>query len=225
MIHRRALCVFLSFWLYYFRFYAHGGVFFILTQFPKVPFLNVCLRLYDSKTEEVLSGPSNPVRGTADHLGPLAPNLLAQARTLDVIFDPLLKFDKHIKTVVKRCFCSEDCNKRFTFLWPGLLKQPLFVNQPHLACSWSRMLTLMLLTGTRKRDSTTPVLVSLHWLPVKFRSEALLLVFKALHGLMPQCISELHPSNTRSLRSPRSGASCCPSIQTQASSSRTQVFL
>lgn len=47
-----------------------------------------------------------------------------------------------------------------------------------------------LLTGTRKREHITPVLASLHWLPVKFRIDfkILLYVFKALHGCAPQYI-------------------------------------
>lgn len=39
-----------------------------------------------------------------------------------------------------------------------------------------------LLTGTRKYESVSPVLASLHWLPVEFRVENLM-VFKGLHGL------------------------------------------
>ena len=40
------------------------------------------------------------------------------------------------------------------------------------------------LTRTRKYDHISPVLRSLHWLPVAQRIEALL-VYKSLHGLMP----------------------------------------
>lgn len=50
-----------------------------------------------------------------------------------------------------------------------------------------------LLTGTKKRDHITPILASLHWLPVKFRIDfkILLFVFKALNGLAPPYISDL----------------------------------
>ncbi len=43
------------------------------------------------------------------------------------------------------------------------------------------------LTGTRKRDHISPVLASLHWLPVKSRIEfkVLLLTYKALNGQAP----------------------------------------
>ena len=62
-----------------------------------------------------------------------------------------------------------------------------------------------LLTGTKKRDHITPVLASLHWLPVRFRInfKMLLFVYKALNGLAPAYITNLlkHPPTTRQLRS------------------------
>ena len=50
-----------------------------------------------------------------------------------------------------------------------------------------------LLTGKRKFDHISPVLASLHWLPVAFRIDfkILLLVFKGLNGLAPQYLTEL----------------------------------
>ncbi len=62
-----------------------------------------------------------------------------------------------------------------------------------------------LLTGTKKYEYITPVLASLHWLPVRFRIEfkILLNVFKILHGLAPAYLSELLHVHTpvRALRS------------------------
>ncbi len=62
-----------------------------------------------------------------------------------------------------------------------------------------------LLTGTKKYEHITPVLASLHWLPVRFRIEfkILLIVFKILHGLAPAYLSEhLHVHTpVRALRS------------------------
>ncbi len=50
-----------------------------------------------------------------------------------------------------------------------------------------------LLTVSKKRDHISPVLSSLHWLPVKFRVDfkILLFVYKALFGCAPSYISEL----------------------------------
>ena len=50
-----------------------------------------------------------------------------------------------------------------------------------------------LLTCTNKREHITPVLKSLHWLPVQYRIDfkILMFVFKALHGLTPVYLTEL----------------------------------
>ncbi len=53
-----------------------------------------------------------------------------------------------------------------------------------------------LLTGTRKYEHNTPVLLSLHWLPVNFKIE-LNNKFLVLNGLAPSYLSDL-----LSLRSP-----------------------
>ncbi|KAF4075788.1 hypothetical protein AMELA_G00222680 [Ameiurus melas] len=49
------------------------------------------------------------------------------------------------------------------------------------------------LTRTRRYDHITPILSTLHWLPVKFRIKfkILLITYKALHGLAPQYLSDL----------------------------------
>ncbi|KAF7650904.1 hypothetical protein LDENG_00119220, partial [Lucifuga dentata] len=55
------------------------------------------------------------------------------------------------------------------------------------------LLSLRLLTRTKRREHITPVLASLHWLPVHFRIQfkILLITFKATHGLAPSYISAL----------------------------------
>ncbi len=62
-----------------------------------------------------------------------------------------------------------------------------------------------LLTGMKKRDHITPVLSSLHWLPVQYRIDfkILLMVFKALHNMYPSYITNLLEYHTpvRTLRS------------------------
>ena len=49
-----------------------------------------------------------------------------------------------------------------------------------------------LITGARRRDHISPALRQLHWLPVRQRVHFKLavLVFKALHGLAPQCLTD-----------------------------------
>ncbi len=50
-----------------------------------------------------------------------------------------------------------------------------------------------ILTRTRKYEHITPVLRSLHWLPVTFRIyvKVLLLVYKSLNGLGPKYIADM----------------------------------
>ena len=50
-----------------------------------------------------------------------------------------------------------------------------------------------LITGTAKFSHITPVLRSLHWLPIKQRVQfkMLILIFKAINGLAPNYISNL----------------------------------
>ncbi len=71
-----------------------------------------------------------------------------------------------------------------------------------------------ILTRTRMRDHITPVLESLHWLPVSFRVDfkILMLTYKALHGLAPQYLSELliPYTPTRDLRSSETGVLTVP---------------
>jgi len=71
-----------------------------------------------------------------------------------------------------------------------------------------------LLTGTRRREHITPILASLHWLPVLFRIQfkVLQFVFKALNGLAPTYITELvQPySVQRSLRPSNQGLLLMP---------------
>lgn len=50
-----------------------------------------------------------------------------------------------------------------------------------------------LLTCTRKKKHVTPILASLHWLPIQYRIDfkLLILVYKALHNLRPSYLADL----------------------------------
>ncbi len=68
---------------------------------------------------------------------------------------------------------------------------------------------IRVLTRIRKYDHITPVLSTLHWLPIKhcIDFKVLLITYKALNGLAPQYSSKLlsHYSPSRPLRSQKSG--------------------
>ncbi len=68
----------------------------------------------------------------------------------------------------------------------------------------------------RKYDHITPILQSLHWLPIKFciSCKLLLLAYKALNGLAPAYLTNLlsRYNPIRSLRSQYSGLLVVPRI-------------
>ncbi len=70
------------------------------------------------------------------------------------------------------------------------------------------------LTRTRKYDHISPVLSTLHWLPIKQDFQILLITYKVLNGLAPQYLSELlsRYSSPRPLQSQNSGHLIIPRI-------------
>ena len=74
-----------------------------------------------------------------------------------------------------------------------------------------------ILTKTRKFDHITPILSSLHWLPIQARCDfkVLLLTFKILNGLAPLYLSDLitEYSPVRALRSQNAGLLVIPRVK------------
>ncbi len=85
------------------------------------------------------------------------------------------------------------------------------------------------LTRTRKYDHISPVLSTLHWLPIKHRIDfkILLMTYKALNGLAPQYLSELlsHYSPPRPLRSQNSVCLIIPRISKSTAGGRSFSYL
>jgi len=146
-----------------------------------------------------------------------------QVRNLGVSLESDLSFSSHVKAITKsayyqlksiariRCFVSSQDleklvhafnNSRVDYcngLLTGLPKKTI-------SCSSNRTLhTARFLTRTRKYEHITPVLRSLHWLPVTFRIDfkVLLLAYKSFNGLGPQYIADMlnEYKPNRSLRS------------------------
>ncbi len=85
------------------------------------------------------------------------------------------------------------------------------------------------LTRTRKYDHISPVLSTLHWLPIKhcIHFKILLITYKALNGLAPHYLSELlsHYSPSRPLRSQNSGQLIIPRISKSTAGGRSFSYL
>ena len=173
------------------------------------------LKLNNDKTEIILFG-------SKKHLAELNIKSLSVAgtdvsvasepvRNLGAMFDSQLIMAPHVKSVVKkssfhlrnigkaRRVYTEDATKTvMQSLVMSLLdycnalligiQQDLIAKLQRLQNSAARIVS-----RTRKYEHITPVLIKLHWLPIKFRIQfkVLLLVYKALNGLAPKYIKEL----------------------------------
>jgi len=169
------------------------------------------LQLNSSKSEILLINPPQSIAHFQQSLGPLSTNLSSSARNLGVIFDSHLNFKIHINKVTQSCFFHL---RTISKIKPILTRSDL--EKVTNALIFSRLdycnsllsgldnksisrLQLVqnaaarLLTGFNRREHITPVLSSLHWLPVRFRIDfkTLLFTFKARLGLAPSYIAEL----------------------------------
>ena len=85
-----------------------------------------------------------------------------------------------------------------------------------------------ILTRIKNFDHITPVLASLHWLPVKASADikVSLLTCKALHGLAPTYLSDLVLPYipTRTLQSQDAGLLIVPTISKQTAGGRAFFY-
>ena len=195
------------------------------------------LLLNSDKTEVLILG-SKHLRDTlSNDIATLDDIALASnetVRNLGVIFDPDLSFNSLLKQISRTAFfhlrniskirnvlTQKDAEKIVhTFVTSRLD----YCNSLLSGSSRKSLKTLQLvqnaaarvLTRTKKREHISPVLASLHWLPVKSRIEfkILLLTFKALNNMAPLYLKELIVPNqpTRALRSQNSGLLVVPKV-------------
>uniref|UniRef100_A0A8C1RU53 Reverse transcriptase domain-containing protein n=1 Tax=Cyprinus carpio TaxID=7962 RepID=A0A8C1RU53_CYPCA len=164
------------------------------------------LSLNESKTEIILFGSNDHSTHDVD-LDTLLPYSTTCVRNLGVLLDNSLKFDKQ---KVKPFLSGKNLE---TVMHAFVTSRLDFCNSLYIGASQTCVTRLQLLQnaaawllkGKRKCDHITPVLISLHWLQVKYRIDlkVLLFVFKSLRNQAPQYLSELlhPPSQSRSLRS------------------------
>ena len=191
------------------------------------------LQLNADKTEILIIGPDSISNTIQSSLGSLAPNVTKTAKNLGVFFDNHLNFEYHIKKVTQSCFyhlrniakikpviSSLDLEKIMHAFVSSRLD---YCNGLYTNLSQSSLHKLQLvqntaariLTNTPRSSHITPVLATLHWLPIKSRIDfkILLTTYKALHGLAPLYIKELlvPKPNVRLLRSSDKGLLEVPS--------------
>ena len=152
-----------------------------------------------------------PVRPPPFDLGPLAQYLKPTLSNLGFKMDSDFKLHNQISSVTRSCFFHL---RRLAKVKPFLSQQHFqsvihayitsrldYCNSLYFGASQKELARLQLvqnaaarlLTGTKKFDFITPVLRSLHWIPVHLRIQFKILVFtyKSLNGLAPPYLLEL----------------------------------
>ncbi|XDV11838.1 hypothetical protein PO909_000647 [Leuciscus waleckii] len=181
------------------------------------------LQLNKDKTEVIAFGNKDEVIKVNAYLHSRGQTTKNQVRNLGVTLQSDLSFSSHVKAITKsayyhlkniariRCFVSRQdleklvhafitsrvdyCNGLLTGLPKKTIRQLQLIQNA----------AARILSRTRKYEHITPVLRSLHWLPVTFRIDfkVLLLVYKSFNGLGPQYIADMltEYKPNRSLRS------------------------
>ena len=181
------------------------------------------LKLNEDKTEVLVIGSSEQRESIISRLGNLAEESKTSVKNLGVIIDSELNFNTHINNVTKiaffhlrniariRDYLSLDDAKTLihAFVFSRLdYCNAILSGLPKKSTDRLQLVqnaAARVLTKTKMREHITPVLASLHWLPVTFRIDfkILLLVYKALYGLAPSylhdCLDRYVPN--RPLRS------------------------
>nr|XP_054602450.1 uncharacterized protein LOC129164886 [Nothobranchius furzeri] len=153
------------------------------------------LHLNEGKTELIVFHPNSRNVDRYVDLGPLSPYSKPVVTSLGVKIDAGLKFDAHINSVIQSSFFHL---RRLANIKPILSRAHLervlhafvisrldYCNSLYSGLCQSSLRRLQVvqnsaarfLTGTRKRDHISPVLASLHWLPVCYRAQFKILVF------------------------------------------------
>lgn len=163
------------------------------------------LHFKDKKTEVLVVGPGTTGGSSPVDLGPLTKYIKPTLSNVGVRMDSVFNLDKQISAVVKSNFfklrqlakVKQILSKQdFEMIIHALITSHLdYCNSLYYGVSQSSLSRLQLvqnaaarlLTGTRRRNHISPVLASLHWLPVHFRVhfKILLFAFKSLNGLAP----------------------------------------
>ncbi len=131
------------------------------------------LNFNEEKTEIIVFKPSDSITAAEPNLGGLSSCVKHYVKNLGVVFDEHLRFDRQINSVVKSSFFQlQLLSKAKYFLSFKNLEKVIHAKLDYCNSLW---------------DHITPVLQSLHWLPVRYRVDLkiLLIVYKSLNGMAP----------------------------------------
>ncbi len=205
------------------------------------------LQLNKEKTEVIALGNKDEVLKVNAYLDSRGQTTKNQVKNLGVILETDLSFSSHVKAVTKsayyhhkniariRCFvCSQDLDKLVHVFITSRVDycNGLLTGLPKKSIRQLQLIqnaAARILTRTRKSEHFTPVLLRpLHWLPVTFRIDfiVLLLVYKSLSGLGPKSIADMlieYKSN-RPLRSVGSSQLEIPRVHTKQGESAFSYF-
>ena len=204
------------------------------------------LQLNDAKCEVLLLNTPQDTTLINNNLGPLLINSQPTVRNLGVVLDPNLSLESHVRKVVQTSFYHlRNIVKIKSFLsTPDLTKvihafihSRLDYCNALYSCLSKKLIHRLqlvqnaaarLLTGSRKFDHITPILASLHWLPISYRIDfkIALITYKALSGLAPSYISDLIDRYVppRALRSSAKGLLTVPTCNYVSRGKRAFAF-
>jgi hypothetical protein len=184
------------------------------------------LKLNDDKTDFIIIGTKCNVTKVSEKTIKIGDSDIGPSqciRNIGATFDPNLKMDEQITLTSKSAWFSlHQLGKIKRYLTPEQLKaavhafvtsrldqnNSLLAGLPKSSLAKLKRVqhaTARMLCGARKYDEVTPLLQSLHWLPIEQRIEfkTLLLVYKCLNTQGPVYLKDLLTpyKPTRSLRS------------------------
>lgn len=195
------------------------------------------LKLNQDKTELIVFAPKHqPAHDIQLNVGIKTIKAAPVVKNLGVHFDSSMTMEKQVNAIAKSCyyqlrnigrirqFITTDACK--TLLHSLVTSRLDYGNALLYGISDSATRRLQkvqntaarLVSSTSKREHITPVLYSLHWLPVHYRPQYKILMhtYKALYGTAPSYLTELvtpyQPS--RSLRSEAETLLCVPKSRT-----------
>jgi len=198
------------------------------------------LKLNQDKTELIVFSSNHQAKKTQDfHLivGDSVVNTVHSVRNLGVYLDSSLTMGKQFNAVsracyyqirnigcIRQCITTDTCKTLVNSLVTSHLDYGNALHYGILKLLTARLQGVQnsaarLITRTRKREHITPVLKSLHWLPVVYIPlyKLLMYTYKALNSTAPVYLEELviHYHPRRSLRSESGCLLCVPKKRTQ----------